>query len=77
MADILPFGKKQAAKKAVPNTPTKKAAAKKAGKNPTTLCRSGFHRWQVDKETDFLIKEGKLWTRYQCARCGKTRSEWR
>lgn len=46
-------------------------------KKSTTLCRSGFHRWEVDKETEFLTRDGKLWTKYRCSRCGKSRSEWR
>lgn len=77
MADIVPFVKKQANKKTAPIASGQNTSTKKAGKTSTTLCRSGFHRWEVDKETDFLIKEGKLWTRYQCSRCGKVRSEWR
>jgi hypothetical protein len=59
MADILPFRKP-------------KASEKHQGK---TLCRSGFHKWQVDKAQVFDVKQGRLVTVYRCARCGATKSE--
>lgn len=40
-----------------------------------TLCRSGFHRWVVDKERVFDVKAGKLVTRWRCARCGEVKIE--
>lgn len=40
-----------------------------------TLCKSGFHKWQIDTTTRFDVKVGKLVTRYYCQRCGKTRTE--
>jgi hypothetical protein len=40
-----------------------------------TLCRSGFHKWEVVKGNPFDVKSGKLVTRYRCRRCGATRSE--
>jgi len=55
MADILPFK-------------TKTAAEKHKGK---TLCRSGFHKWQIHTEKQFNVKQGRLVTVYQCKRCGK------
>ncbi len=39
----------------------------------TTLCRHGHHKWQVDKERQFDVKQGRLVTVYRCSRCGKTR----
>jgi len=36
-----------------------------------TLCRSGFHKWEVVTENKFDVKQGKLVTLYQCKRCGK------
>jgi hypothetical protein len=36
-----------------------------------SLCRSGFHKWEVDKKTRFDSKQGKLVTRKVCKRCGK------
>lgn len=55
MADILTFKKK-------------KLSEKHKGK---TLCRSGFHKWEIFKEKQFDVKQGKLVTIYQCKRCGK------
>lgn len=40
-----------------------------------TLCRSGFHKWEVLKENQFDVKQGKLVTAYQCKRCGKTKTK--
>ncbi len=42
-----------------------------------TLCRSGFHKWVVEKETAFDVKLGRLVTRSRCARCGLVRTEGR
>jgi len=57
VADILPFKKP-------------KASEKHRGK---TLCKSGFHKWQADKQTQFDVKLGKLVTRYRCKRCGQSK----
>ena len=38
-----------------------------------TLCRSGFHKWVVDKKKQFDVKQGKLVTVHRCRRCGVTR----
>ncbi len=40
-----------------------------------TLCKSGFHKWQVVKGNPFDVKSGKLVTRYRCSRCGSSRVE--
>jgi len=40
-----------------------------------TLCRSGFHKWEVDKSKPFAVKEGKLLSVYKCQRCGKIKTE--
>jgi transposase-like protein len=42
-----------------------------------TLCRSGFHKWEVVQNRPFDVKEGKLVSRYSCPRCGATRVETR
>ncbi|WP_018954280.1 hypothetical protein [Thioalkalivibrio sulfidiphilus] len=47
-----------------------KAAEKHKGK---TLCRSNFHKWEVLKEKQFDVKQGKLVTVERCARCGEIR----
>jgi len=38
-----------------------------------TLCRSGFHKWQVVTEGRFDVKQGKLLTVEHCIRCGEKR----
>lgn len=38
-----------------------------------TLCRSGHHKWVVDRESVFDTKEGRLVTRYRCERCKKVK----
>jgi hypothetical protein len=61
MAEIIPFRKPRASEKHRGNT----------------LCRSGFHKWKVDKEKVFDVKQGRLVTVYRCERCGATKSELR
>ena len=34
-----------------------------------TLCKSGFHKWEI-ADTPFDVKKGKLLTAYRCSRCG-------
>jgi len=58
MADILPFKKP-------------KAKDKHKGKS---LCKSGFHKWQVINNP-FDVKQGKLISQYRCTRCGKVKNE--
>jgi len=53
--------------------PFKKAKASEKHKNKA-LCRSGFHRWKVDKATRFDVKQGKLVTVYRCERCGAVKN---
>jgi len=36
-----------------------------------TLCRSGFHKWEIIKDKQFDVKQGKLVTLYKCIRCGE------
>jgi hypothetical protein len=38
------------------------------------LCDSGFHKWQVVKQSQFDVKQGKLVTVEQCVRCGLRRT---
>jgi len=40
-----------------------------------TLCKSGFHRWEVQKERPFDVKLGRLVTLCRCSRCGATKTE--
>lgn len=41
-----------------------------------TLCRSGFHKWQIVKENRFDVKQGKLLSVYQCKRCHKVKNKY-
>jgi hypothetical protein len=47
-----------------------RASEKHKGKG---LCREGFHKWAIEKESVFDVKQGKLVTVKRCKRCGKTR----
>lgn len=40
-----------------------------------TLCKSGFHKWVVEKQRPFDVRSGKLVTLYRCSRCGATRTK--
>jgi flavoprotein len=59
MADILPFKRPR-------------PADKHKGK---TLCRSGFHQWEICPEKPFDSKQGRLVTLYRCKRCGATKTQ--
>lgn len=48
-----------------------KAAEKAKGK---TLCKRGFHKWEVNKASSFDSKQGRLVTQYRCSRCGVVRT---
>ena len=39
-----------------------------------TLCGSGFHKWKIDTETRFDVRQGKLLTTQRCMRCNETRT---
>jgi len=72
MADIIPFQKIGTKNKQPKNIVADKSTGKRSG---NTLCKSNFHKWKVDTNTDFAVKQGKLLTRYVCVRCGKTKNE--
>lgn len=61
MAEIIPFRRQ-------------KASVKHQG---NTLCRSGFHKWNVDKASIFDVKQGRLVTVYRCQRCNAVKHELR
>ena len=50
----------------------KKLSEKHKGR---TLCRSGFHKWDIVDERRFDVKQGRLVTAYRCLRCGATKTE--
>jgi hypothetical protein len=39
-----------------------------------TLCRNGFHKWEIDNSKPFDVTQGKLLTLYRCKRCGATKT---
>ena len=39
-----------------------------------TLCRSGFHKWELLKDSEFDNKSGRLVTVYRCRRCGQRKN---
>jgi len=49
--------------------PIKKTKLKERHKGKT-LCKSGFHKWEIDKKQVFDVKEGMLVTLSRCSRCG-------
>ena len=58
MGDVIPF---------------RPAPKKKKGQGKP-LCKSGFHKWEIDQSKQFDVKQGKLVTVKRCARCGETRT---
>lgn len=59
MGEVVPFKKPSMAKK-------------HKGK---TLCKNGFHKWEVEQKQKFDVKQGKLVTVYRCLRCGETKTK--
>jgi len=59
MGEILPFKPRKASERHCGNT----------------LCRNGHHKWQIDKQSVFDVKLGKLVNRYRCLRCGKSKGK--
>ena len=55
-------------------TVVKLQTARRARADRQTLCRSGFHRWQVETHARFDVREGKLLTAEVCSRCGEKRT---
>lgn len=39
-----------------------------------TLCLNGHHKWQVLKDSQFDVKQGKLVTVLECSRCGQRKN---
>jgi hypothetical protein len=48
-------------------------AARRLRADYQILCRSGFHKWQVETGGRFDVKQGKLLTAERCWRCGEQR----
>ena len=66
MADVLDFPSRDRKRRA-----RDEAKARAKGR---TLCGRGFHKWAVDGDTRFDVKQGRLVTVVRCTRCGATRS---
>ena len=62
MGDVVRFRK-----------PSKKKANKEKAKGKT-LCGRGFHKWVIDQNKQFDVRQGKLITIHRCSRCGKTKT---
>ena len=52
----------------------RRTARNKAKAEGMTLCRSGYHKWQVVKESQFDVKRGRLVTVRRCSRCDAVRT---
>jgi hypothetical protein len=39
-----------------------------------TLCRNGFHKWEIIKDRQFDVNQGRLVTVFRCKRCGKEKN---
>lgn len=59
MGDVVPFKRP-------------KPSEKHKGK---TLCKNGFHKWIIEQDKRFDVKQGKLITVYRCERCGETKTK--
>ena len=59
MGDVIQFKKKKPSEKLQGNL----------------LCKRNFHKWEIDKEKQFDVKQGRLVTVYKCKRCGKFKTE--
>jgi hypothetical protein len=56
--------------KVVSLTNARRKAKKQLRQKGITLCSNGFHKWQIWKDKQFDVKQGKLVTVYRCERCG-------
>lgn len=56
--------------------PFKKPSLKEKHKGKT-LCKHGFHKWEVVSNSQFDVKQGRLVTSFKCQRCGEKKTELR
>ena len=59
MGDVIPFK-------------PKKPGQKHQGKS---LCRDGFHKWELVGDQVFDVKQGKLVSKWVCKRCGAIKTK--
>ncbi len=38
------------------------------------MCANNHHKWKVQNERKFDVRQGKLVTEYRCTRCGKIKT---
>lgn len=50
-----------------------KLSTKHKGKS---LCKSGFHKWEIEQAQKFDVKQGKLVTVYRCKRCNEVKNKY-
>ncbi|MCZ6644010.1 MAG: hypothetical protein O7G86_17875 [Gammaproteobacteria bacterium] len=60
MSTIVPFKRSK----------TKAKTKRKLAAQGKSLCKTGFHKWQIDQQKKFAVKRGKLVTTRRCQRCG-------
>lgn len=51
----------------------KKPTAQEKNKGKT-LCKNGFHKWEIVTERRFDVKQGQLVTEFRCIRCAATQT---
>ena len=68
MADVVSL--KEAAKQRAARSRT----ARKERARGTTMCKSGFHKWEIDQRKQFDVREGRLVTVLRCSRCPATKT---
>ena len=56
------------------NLHTARKARLQARAKGITLCRSGFHHWQIATHQPFQVQGGKLLTVEHCQRCQQERT---
>jgi len=70
MSDIVDF---ERAKKRVQKQ--RKQLKQSAGRKQL-LCKNGHHKWEVQTQRRFDVKEGRLATDYRCVHCGKQQTKY-
>lgn len=60
MSTIVPFKR----------SATKKKSKRKLEAQGKSFCKNGFHKWRIDQQKQFDVKNGKLVTIRRCQRCG-------
>lgn len=64
MSTIVPFKR----------SATKKKSKRKLEAQGKSFCKNGFHKWRIDQQKQFDVKNGKLVTIRRCQRCGANKT---